>query len=138
SPGSDDDTHQPPISGSAGVRSIVVGEAGPERVPGSGWPAEEERQALLVVLEADSVVDLAEAAARGEERRRVARAVEADDERVGVRPVGPPPLAEAVVAAVRVRQRARAAEQVDRARLAVVLREDRGARALGRRDPPPS
>jgi hypothetical protein len=46
---------------------VIVAESGPERCPGFAWTAEADGCALLVVVEADAVVDLGEGAAVGEE-----------------------------------------------------------------------
>src|SRR4051812_20113963 len=110
----------------------VVAQAAPEQRPRGGQPAIEDGFALLVVVEADAVVDPRQAAAV---RERAGIAVVAEKQHVRVGRRGRSPLAEAVVAAVGARQRA--AEHVDRARFAVVVGEDRGVRPLGRRDRAP-
>lgn len=92
---------------------------------------------MLVVLQADTVVDPPETAAAREEGGCVSWSIEADQKSVRVGGGRAPPLAEAVLAAVRARQRVRSVEEVDRTGFAVVLREDRRLPTLLCRNPPP-
>src|SRR5580765_8411039 len=86
------------------------------------------RPALLLVLDSDSVVD-GRGAATADEVRRLALVAE-DDHRFGaVRRLAESPVG--VVAGVRARNAESGPEAVDRTRLAVVLREDHRAAALG-------
>jgi hypothetical protein len=77
-----------------------MSEARPEGRPGRGGAAEQERQALFLVDEADAVVDGGEPAAAVELGPGLGRVVVADDEGVPVGDGGLSPFAEAVVAAV--------------------------------------
>ena len=92
---------------------------------------------LLLVVETDAVIDGGERAASVEVGRGVCRAVETGQQRASVGDRGDPPLAESVVAAVRLRELEFRAEEIDRAGLAVVVREDRGVPALGGWNLPP-
>ena len=79
-------------------------ELRPEDGPPAGDPAEHHRIALLIVFQADAVVDPGQRVAGLELGPGVRRAIEADDQRMGVAGRRDAPLAEPVVPAVGLRQ----------------------------------
>src|SRR5437764_14200681 len=80
----------------SGVGSVVVRQVGPQRRPRPGDVAEHDREALLLVVETDAVIDGGERAASVEVRRGVCRAVETGQQRASVADRRDPPFAEPV------------------------------------------